>query len=139
MITIVPFKAEHAYKIVNVVDAEFARQMEIHEKDETALTAMYGDDVFACGGVTTRWKGTGEVWTLNSPIVKDYPLLFHKLMLRWLETIRKYHGLRRIQAVVEADNDTYVKWIELLGFKREGLLRKYYDGKDFYMYAKVEE
>ena len=137
MIKIIPFKANHAYCIVENVTKPFIESMESHERDGDSLTAIYGDKFFCCGGVKVIWDGVGEVWTVNSSHIKDHPLTFHKLILQWLRLFTDKYDLDRVQAVVEATNSMNKKWIESLGFKAEGLMRKYHGGKDYIMYARV--
>lgn len=137
MITLMPFKAEHAYRIARIVDMEFINAMNFHESRGASLTALYDDEVFCCGGVNVLWKGVGEAWTVNGPLTVKYPVTFHKLISRWLALFTKKYDLQRLQAIVEAGNEMHVKWIESLGFEREGTLRKYHDGRDYLMYARI--
>ena len=46
------------------------------------------------------------------------------------------YKLQRVQATVLKENKKAIKWIEFLGFEREGLMRKYVGG-DHYLYARV--
>jgi RimJ/RimL family protein N-acetyltransferase len=47
--------------------------------------------------------------------------------------------LDRIQTVVDAEHTVSHKWVERMGFKNEGLMRKYLGGRDFYRYALIRE
>ena len=139
MITIIPFKYEHALQIENPDSKEYHEAMKRHEQDATALTLMIGDDIIACGGVMILSEGVAEIWTLQSPLVEKHPIEFHKFMLQWRDIFQKKFNLVRMQASVQADVEKHIKWIEMLGFKREGCMRKYYGGKDYYMYARITE
>lgn len=138
MIQIIPFKAEHAYEISNNPDEVVARAMIGYEKSNMAFTAVCDEGILCCGGLVIPWQGMGSVWTVNGKLVKKYPITFHKLIRRWLECYQNTYGLNRIQALVDPMNYTNVRWIEALGFKREGIMKKYYNGKDYCLYAKVE-
>lgn len=139
MITILPFQSVHALAIADVLDVTFIDSMKEHERRGLSFTAIYDREIMCCGGVTIMWPGVGEVWTVNGPLTRKYPIQFHKLIKRWLHLLTKKHGLHRIQAVVDATNETHVRWIEALGFSREGMMRQYYRRRDFYLYAIVKE
>jgi RimJ/RimL family protein N-acetyltransferase len=53
------------------------------------------------------------------------------------------HGLRRLQLVVEPENEASIRVAENAGFRREGLLRKYIEIRgerpDVYMYSLLAE
>lgn len=138
MITYIPFKAEHGVKIASMINGNFLRMMEVHEKLGQSLTALYGDEILCCGGIDPVWEGVGEAWTVNGPLTKVYPLTFHKTIARWLKLLSRKYGLVRIQSIVDVADPMHVKWIEALGFEREGVLRKYHWGKDYAIYARIE-
>ena len=64
MITYIPFKAEHGVKIASMINGNFLRMMEVHEKLGQSLTALYGDEILCCGGIDPVWEGVGEAWTV---------------------------------------------------------------------------
>jgi hypothetical protein len=93
----------------------------------------------ACGGILPLWTGVGEGWVVTSPLVEKYPVIFAKTV--WRETVRLIESmdLDRIQTVVDAEHTVSHKWVERMGFKNEGLMRKYLGGRDFYRYALIRE
>lgn len=59
---------------------------------------------------------------------------------RIVERSFKHLNLHRIQAIVRADKVEYQRWIELLGFEKEGLMRKAAANKsDVWLYSRVSE
>jgi hypothetical protein len=138
MITIIPFNHEHAFAIEENPTDEFRDAMYRHETDGTALTLMVGDEIMSCGGVMLLSQGVAEIWTLNGPLIKKYPIEFHKFILDCRDKFQKQFNLVRMQAPIQSDIEMNIKWIESLGFKREGLMRKYYGDKDFYMYSRIQ-
>lgn len=137
MITLEPFKAEHAYRISKMMSNDFVEAMRFHESRCTSFTAFYNEDVMCCGGVNVLWEGVGEAWTVNGPLTLKYPVTFHKIIVRWLKLLTDKHRLLRLQSIVDAQNETHIRWIESLGFEREGTLRKYHGGKDYHLYARI--
>jgi hypothetical protein len=137
MITMEPFSYVHALNISDIKDEEFIRTMKEHEKDASAYTVYYDNEILCCGGVMMVWEGVAEIWTLESELIHKHPLAFHKFMKKWMGIFFKKHNLVRMQATVDAGYDNYIKWIESLGFVREGLMKKFHAGRDYYLFAKV--
>mgnify|MGYP003671506105 CR=1 FL=1 len=47
-------------------------------------------------------------------------------------------NLRRLQIVVDVNREKAVQWADFLGFKREGVMKRYGpEGHDYYMYARI--
>ena len=115
--------------------SENPQAVEFLAKSGTALSAFADGEFLGCGGLQVfPWKTTAEAWVWAMPGVHDYPLFVHKIVARGL----KQGGIKRIQCTVKVGNDRAVRWVEILGFEREGLMKKYGPGgADFYMYAKV--
>ena len=63
------------------------------------------------------------------------PLGLTKAVKGWLDSQKAY---RRIQANVKADDERAVRWIRLLGFENEGLMRAFGpDGADFRRFVRL--
>ena len=104
-----------------------------------AFTLMNEVDIVACGGIVKFWNGVGEAWVVTSHKVNLYPLSFAKTVYRKLQEIINRMDLERVQTVVDVEHITSLKWVEWMGFKKEGLMRKYINGRDFYRYAWIKE
>ena len=80
----------------------------------------------------------GEAWVLSSPLVERFKLSFHKAVKQTLDAIQKNLKLHRIQCMVHADYTRSQKWVERLGFKREGLMDKFAaDKSSYYIYGRT--
>ncbi len=116
-------------------------------KEGPAIAAIETDDgrVLGCGGVRLLWSGTGEAWILLSldAIAKSTQEQFsHYRKSAYTiagDLLNDICGdLTRIQAHVRADDEIGIRFVERLGFVREGLMRKFGpDGSDHYLYAIV--
>jgi hypothetical protein len=93
----------------------------------------------ACGGILPLWAGVGEGWVVTSPLVEKYPVIFAKTVWRATVELIESMDLDRIQTVVDVEHTVSHKWVERMGFKNEGLMRKYLGGRDFYRYALIRE
>ena len=102
-----------------------------------SYTGMIHGDVVGCAGVFIHWSGMGEAWVLSSPLVERFKLSFHRAVKQTLDMIQDNLKLHRIQCVVHAEYTRSQKWVERLGFKKEGLLNKYApDQAAYYMYGR---
>lgn len=142
MLTIIPYKADHALTIQKNrcgewIPAEDAVAWAVEREDHHAYTALLRGELFACGGINILWDRVGDAWVIGSRIVENYPLLFTRLVRRQLLTLSGVLDLERVQTMVKGDDEMALKWIELLGFAREGVHRKYYQGQTFVSYARV--
>lgn len=145
MYLIVPFNVNHAMTIHEqesyfdtynppdkVYDWNLTRQ-----KAGNAFTLYQGNEIVGCGGIMKIWDGFGEAWTLFTRLLFQNPKTVHKTVKYIMGELIKEEGFKRVQAVVDASNERAVRWIERLGFEREGLMRKYIGDKDFYLYARI--
>lgn len=89
-------------------------------------------------GVTVLRAHIAELWGFLSEDVKKYPLAFHK---QCIELLNKYFAelnVPRFQCYVMSEYLEGNRWMKLMGFQREGLLRKFgADGKDYFVWSKV--
>lgn len=84
-------------------------------------------------------RGNFEVSALVSDDAKKCPIQFARHVSRRLDHYDEQLGLRRIQCTVRTGFPFLVKFIELFGFEREGLMRKFGpEGDDYYLYARVK-
>jgi len=96
-----------------------------------------GRIVFICG-IHNMWPGVGEIWAVFSPLARKYPYTWvaakHLLALHMLNYVR-------LQAALDPkDCPEAIRFDERLGFKPEGLLRRYGPhGEDRILYALVKE
>lgn len=107
-----------------------ARTLEVHGR------------VVACAGIVV-WnpnleQRTGEAWALvDHAAAQACPLLVSRAVRKGLEEFQREYNIVRVNALAEAGNRRNVRWLEALGFEREALCRKWIDGVDFYLYARV--
>ena len=94
--------------------------------------------ILACFGFWPMWPGAVRAWTMLTDEVLDRrPLTLHRIVKGELQRFTEAMQLRRIEAVVRHDHQVGHRWIQRLGFKWEGLMRKYgINGEDFDLYAR---
>lgn len=104
-----------------------------------AITGFRDGEIIACGGIMPLWKGVGEAWVVTSPLVRVCSFSFVKVVWRRLKVFTSILGLERVQTTVDAEHEVSIKWVERMGFIREGLMKQYINGRDFYRYALIRE
>lgn len=94
----------------------------------------------AAGGIVIHWEGVGEAWLYLSDWIYPHALSFVKVIKERLEAIIREHRLVRVQTPLCALMPTNIRFARALGFRAEGVLRKYGpDGSDYIMHAIVRE
>lgn len=140
---IIPYKAEHLDALLlqpaqegvrrYFGDPEYGKMLELPGH---AFTAMEGDRVLAMAGVMPRWEGRAEAWALLSGDLKAHFLRIHCAIRRFLRET----PIRRIETAVDANFPEGIAWAEALGFKNEGLMRRYTpEGRDCFRFARIKE
>jgi len=142
---IVDFKYEHLKGFVGrkedqermiFQDPEGFRQI---VNKSVAYSVFDGDKLVVCGGVMFLRSGFGEAWFLSTPLIKKYTRQVLKLSLYYLDMIIDKYDLYRVQATPRINWPSGYKFVERLGFKREGIMRKYgLNKKDCYMYGRIK-
>ena len=141
-VKIVPLEPRHLLEI-RVQDAQ--RNCDVALRNETnaqelaragpAFTALESEIPIACAGLAHCGSGRYLAWSVISPRGLERFGGIHRGVRRFLE-IADY---RRIEAVVDVEHEKAIRWIEVLGFEREGVMRKYTEnGRDVYLYARLK-
>ena len=117
-----------------VVCREMGRaDIEFAIRSGVALAVVNDDNVIALGGIAKRWDGCGIAWGLLSCSVGATMAPIHKIVVRGLGRTH----FERVEAHIDAEHAEGVRWIEMLGFEREGRMKKFFKGRDFWLYART--
>lgn len=101
-----------------------------------AWTLRRDGRVLGCGGVVLLWPGVGEAWSLSAA-ADGAALVMTRAVAAGLAAAEADHGLHRVQASVRRDNGRGRRWLAVLGFEEEGIMRAYGpDGADFVRVAR---
>lgn len=103
-------------------------------------TLFVGTTVAACWGVYKQSEYTGTAWMLvNDDVRHKHARAILKAARRFLDICEISHSIHRIQITVKLSTAPFVRWSELLGFRVEGLMRKYDDaGEDHFLMARIK-
>jgi len=115
------------------------RTLAVSEAPNSRIVSLTNyEEVISILGGSIVWPGVMYAWALISEDVKKVPLSFHKAVKSVIEVYAGKEELYRMQLDVKSDYSSGCKWVESLGFKKEGLMRKYGpDGSDYNLYARI--
>ena len=104
---------------------------------ETAFTALADGEIFGFAGISLTTPGRGEAWGLF-PNVQKKKFFVARQVKKGIEDLMARHNLTRVSAAARCDWPTAQRFLEHLGFRKEGLMRKFEtDDADSYLYARV--
>jgi RimJ/RimL family protein N-acetyltransferase len=91
-------------------------------------------NVVGCSGVVEQWENRAIAWALLSDWSGKHFVKIHKAVKRFLDST----DYRRIEAFVDAEFEQGHRWVNMLGFEREGYMRSFNpDGRDAVLYARI--
>lgn len=136
-----PFRPDHLERLVLQPAQEYARASLENKAYGEALVGPHSfaglidGRVVACAGVVPMWEGRGDAWALIANDVRPKGMLqIHFAVRRFL----KMSGFRRIEAACDVGFPQAHRWLALLGFGYEGLLKAYTpDGRDCLRFARI--
>jgi len=101
--------------------------------------AVQDGEVLALAGLVVHWPGRAGCWCL---IGTHFPrrgwVWLHKQVVRRMGEAQQQLQLHRIEAESAYGWLPGARWLERLGFEREGLMRAYgHDGRDFIRWARI--
>jgi len=106
-------------------------------KNMNAYSYYDDNQIIGILGVLKVNSNTCELCILLDECSKQYVGEIYHYAFKTLAVIQQYFV--RIQAVVRTDWLVAIRFIERLGFKREGLMKKFGpDGNDFYLYGRIK-
>jgi hypothetical protein len=140
MIRLVPFKKEH-------IDCMDVREHEKYLIDKEllaifetglAFTGVKEGKIISCGGLLVKAFGNADVWQIPSIYVSDVKLSYCKVIKNWLNEQAKELSLSRMETI-SLDDGLHDRWMSFVGFEKEGVKRRYINGKDYAMWGRLFE
>ena len=141
MITVAPFHPAHLVELrtqprqpknmVMFTDPDIGQAL----AQGKSYTVFDSDGVVqACMGMDEQWPGRALCWALLSADLRHLMLPISVRARRVFDE----SGYRRLEAYVDPTFAEAIRWVELLGFKREGLMKKFTpEGDDQLLYART--
>ena len=136
--TIIPFVPDHLRRLqlqpsqawcAPMLDAEMIAQ----HAELPAWTMLDGDEPVAVAGTIEIWPERAIVWAYLSSHAGRHMVALTRAAQRYLAVAPQ----RRVEAYVETGFEAGHRWIQVLGFEREGVLRAFYQGRDMTLYSRI--
>lgn len=112
------------------VSLDVLREYAQNRGDDVMLTFVDDDRIVCISGIITLWDGVGDVFNLRTKYLKT----LHARRIKEEFDVR-VQFFDRLQTYSESG--TFDRWHELMGFYKEGTLKKYRDGKDYILWARL--
>lgn len=101
------------------------------------VTVLHGKEIVGCFGVCMAWGGVAEATLVPSDVFYTKPKLFTRLTRDLLDVAAQTYNLHRIQALCMEKYPKHGRFVQALGFEKEGIVKAYdSDRNDYGMYAK---
>jgi len=138
MIKIVPFKKEHIDCMDVREHEKYLIDMELLAIFETGLafTGIIDGKVISCGGLLLKSFGNADIWQIPSVYVKDVKVSYCKVIRKWIEEQAQELALNRLETI-SLDDGLHDRWMRFIGFEKEGVKRRYINGKDYAMWSRI--
>lgn len=148
----IPFEPGHAEDLIGQVGVTEAEKKYLrsalsgrilvnsaaHPVVHYSVSVIRNGHLLGAGGIFPIWDGVGEAWVLPAALVQKHKRMFVKLIRENMAQMTNEFNFRRVQATARADAPKARRFLEFLGFEREGFLRAYGpDGADHVLYAKL--
>ena len=102
-----------------------------------SFTGTYDDQVFAMFGLVPYWKGCYECWLIPASNLDTHMMKMHRTAIRFFEYTAKVLRAKRYQCYVFSENVRAIRWIEMMVFKKEGLMKNFGPNQeDHFLYAR---
>lgn len=100
-----------------------------------AWTFEHEGEVLGIAAIFPQWENRAIATALLSRRTGRHLNKIHRVALRFFKTC----GIRRIEATVDVGFEAGERWMKMLGFKHEGLMKAYRpDGGDMNLFARVQ-
>lgn len=137
---VIPFLPEHftAMRLqdrqARTLSALTLEYVHVLKASGPALSGEVDGKIIACCGIASQFSGVGTMWAVISEDAGRHFIRLHKCGVRLLSIPK----LRRIEATSETSFTQGCRWLELLGFQSEGVMRSYGPhGEDHVRYART--
>lgn len=101
-------------------------------------TAELQGEVIGCAGFLLHWRGRAGTWcVIGVDIPRHCWVALHQTVITRLRQLPAL-GVRRVEAESQVGFLPGARWLEMLGFEREGIARAYGpNGADFIRWARI--
>ena len=133
--SIQPMQVEDKRLFANWSDEEWDR---LGAHTNPGMTGLRDGRIIFCAGVIPQWEGRAIAWALLGDSVNRYDMVWIHRQCQWILETQVKNGYHRIEAHIHEPFAAAHRWIRMLGFISEGLMRRYDPlGRDMRLYARI--
>lgn len=113
---------------------------DVHELAVKGVTTVifYEDVPIMFLGHVVISPGVAECWSLIGEEMKEDSFFLTRFVSRYVDSLMALYKWRRFQCVVDSNYPDHERFVQLLGFQKEGLMRKLGPmGQDMWLYSRV--
>ena len=143
---VVPFEPSHiglmdvreneVFSLLSLPDIQ-TRLMAVARATLASETFLLDGRIIFAAGLIQICPGVLESWIVPSIYVPEYPCWFVKKVKTQLEVCAETFQCHRIQTA-SLEDDFHTRWMQAIGFTKEGVLRQYNHLKqDYAMYSRI--
>lgn len=100
------------------------------------VSIAQAERIVCCAGLIVEWEGRAVAWALLHREIGPAGML---AATRGIKRMLDRMSMGRIEAHVRWDFDAGWRWAALLGFTLEGRMRRFHNGQDWALFARVKE
>ena len=106
-------------------------------ENAVGFTLIHDGRIIMAFGYYELWPGVMEIWVIPSAYTHQYPNTVARTMLRYMASFIASHKPHRLQTAA-LDDDFHSRFMEFMGFVKEGTMEQYsVDKKRYNMWAKI--
>lgn len=130
---IIAFKPEHA-ALIQLQTMQFGVSIDVADQiTGPAWTGEVDGQPIICAGFMPIWEGRAFAWALLAQSAGRHMAAVHRAARERIRAAR----FRRLEAYVDPRYPQAARWVSMLGFQREGLLRRFTPaGEDMEIYCR---
>jgi RimJ/RimL family protein N-acetyltransferase len=121
-----------------VADHSVSRGKVHPDRADYVYTLEHEDQPLCIGGFKLMNYDTAYCWIDITDVAGGHTVAMYRVIRDWIDSFVKEHNLTRIQATVECDFTEAIRMVKHLGFHKESIMKKYVNGKDAFMYVRLE-
>jgi hypothetical protein len=144
---IVPFIPEHAADIIHNKKLSLGTLYPKHEWKDHMQKAAHFDGwtgldnghIVGCAGIIPLWEGVGEAWFIGADRIQKHTLSAVRFVKQVFKDKQDNGDYIRLHANVRADWPEAIKFAKLVGFHKEGYMKKFGpDGLDYLVMGRIK-
>lgn len=128
---------EHERELLGGTSDVKTRLETLMQNSKAAGTFLHDGRIITCAGFVEMWPGVAELWQIPTIHVVKCKMDYARTMREYMEGAVKNFGYHRLQTSCPAD-PLHDRWMEFLGFTKEGTMRQYtYLKQDYSVFGRV--